>query len=159
MMMSLASTHTATRRRFPLWGFRVAREFTLQKDDKLLTLLYIFFTCFVFSVWVQQLGWLSVPRLQRLSVSLWEGRVQGQCWVWSPDSSDPVSPAHQRHAVAPEGSFSSHQLSLQPFPVIINLSGFALPIPFHIHYTAFWYLLLLLQYWHSLKQTNKLFVD
>lgn len=162
MMMSPASTHMATRRRSPLLGFRAARESTLQKDDALLTLLHLFchvWLCFVFSACAQQLGWLSVPRLQRLSVSLWEGRVQGQCWVWSPDSSDPVCPAHQRHAVAPEGSFSSHQLSLQPFPVTINFSSFALPAPFHIHYTAFWYLLLLLQYWHCLKQINKLFVD
>lgn len=70
MMMSPASTHMATRRRSPLLGFRAARESTLQKDDTLLTLLYIFATFDCVLSFAHQLGWLSVPRLQRLSVSL-----------------------------------------------------------------------------------------
>lgn len=67
---------------------------------------------------VHQLGGLSVSRLQRLSVPVWKGGVQGQQWVRSPDSSDPVGSAHQRHAVAPEGCFSPRQLSLWLFPVM-----------------------------------------
>lgn len=147
-MMFPASTHMATRRRSPLFGFRVARKSTLQTDDDLRHCYIYLFDIFVFCSFClgATAGWaISTQATEAISISLRRESTRTMLSLEprflrsSQSGASETCSGIRGELFTPSTKLATPSCNNKP-------QRLCPPTPFHIHYTAFWYLLLLLQY-------------